>query len=176
MMFKRAPYNIIYADPPWLYNDAKHSLHPGYNQMTLSDICSMPINAIADKNCALFLWAVSPMLPEALQVISAWGFEYKTVAFTWSKRTASGAPRYNLGQWTMGNTENCLLGIRGRMHDKRINKSVKQLVEAERTTHSRKPIEVRDRIVELFGDLPRIELFARDRADGWDAHGDQLEG
>lgn len=168
-------YNVIYADPPWSYRDSGHTMKPGYRQMALDDICDMPINMIAAEDCALFLWAVSPLLPEAFQVIKAWGFEYKTVAFVWSKRTESHLPRHNPGQWTMGNVEICLLGIKGRMHSKRIDKGVKQLVEAPRTIHSRKPAAVRNRIVDLFGNLPRIELFARERVSGWDAFGDELE-
>lgn len=138
---------------------------------------------VADKNCVLFLWAVSPLLPEALEVIKAWGFKYKTMAFVWSKRHRDGTPVSNLGRWTMGNVEVCLLATKGS--PRRIKNDIKQLVEDYRAEHSRKPDQVRDRIVELMGDIPRIELFARDngdknlfggnRLDGWDTWGNEVK-
>jgi site-specific DNA-methyltransferase (adenine-specific) len=115
--------------------------------------------------------------------LKAWGFEYKTVAFCWNKIGADGAWIHNMGRWTMGNIEICLLGVKG--HPKRIVNNVKQLVIAIRNEHSKKPNVVRNRIVELMGDLPRIELFARDdgvkdmfnynKLDGWDAWGNEIE-
>lgn len=156
-------YNIIYADPPWSYNDKmsghSFSLDHEYETQHKNWIARLPINNIADKDCVLFLWATSPLLPEAFEVMKAWGFKYKTVAFCWSKRTKHGKYVSNLGRWTMGNIELCLLGVKGK--PKRIKRNVKQLVVAERRKHSQKPDEVRERIVELMGDLPRIELFAR---------------
>ena len=127
---------------------------------------------VADNNSVLFLWAVSPLLPEAFEVMKAWGFKYKTVAFCWSKNTKNGKKVSNLGRWTMGNVELCLLGVKGK--PKRVVKNIKQLVEAERTKHSKKPNEVRERIVKLMGDLPRIELFARERVAGWDVFGNEV--
>jgi len=156
-------YQIIYADPPWSYNDkmSGHSFSLDHEYTTQSNewIKQLPIAEIADKNCALFIWGVSPMLPEAIETISAWGFKFKTVIFIWSKIEKSGAFVSNLGRWTMGNVEFCLLGTKGK--PKRVIKNVKQLVVAQREKHSQKPNEVRKRIVKLMGDLPRIELFAR---------------
>jgi N6-adenosine-specific RNA methylase IME4 len=180
-------YQIIYADPPWSYNDkmAGHSfsLDHEYETQSLDWIKQMPLGLETDKDCTLFLWVVSPLLDEAFEVIKAWGFKYKTVAFVWSKRHASGVPVKNLGRWTMGNVEMCLLATKG--HPQRVSKNVRQLVEDYRAEHSRKPDEVRRRIVELMGDVPRIELFARDkgdkdlwnrnRLDGWDAWGNEVE-
>ena len=180
-------YQIIYADPPWGHNDKMetHSFTQlnHYQTMTTDEICALPIKDITDKDCVLFLWGVSPMIPDALKVIDAWGFEYKTIAFVWSKIGSEGAWIHNLGRWTMGNVEFCLLGVKG--HPKRIVKNIKQLVVAIRTEHSKKPNEVRKRIVGLMGDLPRIELFARDngvkdmfnfnRLDGWDCWGNEVE-
>ena len=128
---------------------------------------------MADKNCVLFLWATSPLLPEAIEVMQAWGFKYKTVAFCWSKHTKNGKKVKNLGRWTMGNVELCLLGVKGK--PKRQVKNVYQLVEAERTKHSKKPDEVRKRIVQLMGELPRVELFAREKTPGWDVWGNEVE-
>ena len=170
-------YKIIYADPPWSYKDkmAGHSFSIDHEYETQSKdwISNLPVGSIADKDSVLFLWAVSPQLPEALQVMKAWGFKYITVAFCWSKHHKSGKKVKNLGRWTMGNVELCLLGRKGK--PQRITKNIRQLVEAERTTHSKKPDEVRKRIVELMGDLPRIELFAREKTPGWDVWGNEVE-
>ena len=171
-------YNIIYADPPWSYNDKMRghsfSLEHEYKTMPLEWIKSLNVAKLAEKDCILFLWAVSPQLPDALEVMKAWGFTYKTVGFCWSKITKNKKPVSNLGKWTMGNVELCLLGVRGKPNKFRVDKSVKQLVVAERTIHSKKPDEVRKRIVQAFGDLPRIELFARQEVEGWDCWGDEV--
>jgi site-specific DNA-methyltransferase (adenine-specific) len=170
-------YNIIYADPPWSYNDKmsghSFSLEHEYETMPLEWIKSLPVAKLAEKDCILFLWAISPQLPEAIEVMQAWGFAYKTVAFCWSKVTKNKKPVSNLGKWTMGNVELCLLGVRGKPNKFRVDKGVKQLVVAERTIHSKKPDEVRERITQGFGDLPRIELFARQAAEGWDCWGNE---
>jgi len=171
-------YQIIYADPPWGHNDkmATHSftqLHH-YSTMTTPEICNLPIKELSEKDSVLFLWAVSPMLIDALQVMGAWGYKYKTIVFCWSKITKNKKLISNLGRWTMGNIEIVLLGVKG--HPKRLIKNVKQLVIAERTEHSKKPVEVRNRIVELMGDLPRIELFARQKTEGWESVGYDIDG
>lgn len=142
--------------------------------MNNKDIMQLPVKNIADKDCVLFLWATSPLLPEAIQTIEAWGFKYKTVAFCWNKQSKHGKWISNMGRWTMGNIEVCLLGTKGS--PKRVIKNVKQLVIAERKKHSQKPPEVRERIVELMGDIPRVELFARESHDGWDCIGDEIDG
>lgn len=169
-------YQIIYADPPWSYND-KMKGHGGaeteYRTQDLEWIKGLGVKEIADKDCVLFLWAVSPLLPEALEVMKAWGFKYKTLAFVWSKETKNGKKVKNLGRWTMGNVELCILGVKGK--PKRICRNIYQLVEAERTKHSQKPNEVRNRIVELMGDLTRIELFSRQKTEGWDVWGNEVE-
>lgn len=180
-------YKIIYADPPWSYNDKmsghSFSLDHEYETQGLEWIKSLSVGSITDKDCVLFLWAVSPLMPEALQVIQAWGFKYKTIAFVWSKKYANGEPVSNLGRWTMGNVELCLLATKGK--PQRITKNIKQLIEDYRAEHSRKPDSIRERIVELMGDLPRIELFAREDNqptltgkkifDGWDVFGDECK-
>lgn len=171
-------YNIIYADPPWQYkayhkSDAAHgAAESHYRTMTLDEIKALPVQDLAADNCALFLWATMPCLPEALEVMKAWGFKFKTVGFTWVK-LRGGKPFFGLGHYTRGNPEVCLLGVRGRM--KRVDAAVQQLIMSELREHSRKPDEARDRIVQLFGNLPRIELFARTKTDGWDAWGNEVE-
>ena len=170
-------YKIIYADPPWSYSDKMTGHGQGaethYKTMNNKDISNLPIGTLADKDCVLFLWATSPLLPEAFETIKAWGFKYKTVAFCWNKQTKHGKWVSNMGRWTMGNVEVCLLAVKGK--PKRIVKNIKQLVIAERKKHSQKPLEVSDRIVELMGDLPRIELFAREKSEGWDVWGNEVE-
>ena len=173
-------YKIIYADPPWSYNDTQKSggtaffgASVRYNTMNNADISKLPIGDMADKDCCLFMWATSPLLPEAIETIKAWGFKFKTMAFCWNKQSKNGKWISNMGRWTMGNVEVCLLGVKGK--PKRIVKNIKQLVIAERKRHSEKPTEVRNRIVELMGDIPRIELFARQKTEGWDVWGNEVE-
>lgn len=113
------------------------------------------------------------MLPEALETIKAWGFTYKTVAFCWAKTTKEGKAAAGMGYWTRSGAELCLLATKGK--PKRVSKAVRQVVLAQRGEHSAKPPEVRDRIVQLMGDVPRIELFARDRCLGWHSWGNEVE-
>lgn len=169
-------YQIIYADPPWSYNDqgCQGTMANHYKGMKLTDICSLPIDNIVNQNSILFLWTTYPMLKEAFQVMEAWGFKYKSIAFQWLKLNPKAlTPFYGLGRWTRGNTEPCLLATRG--HPKRISASVFQLIQSPRRKHSQKPDEVRDKIVQLMGDLPRIELFAREKTPGWDVWGNEVE-
>ncbi len=177
-------YQIIYADPPWQftnYSDKWHEAHDEsrwvgkhYSTMMLDDICALPIRDITAEDCCLFLWSTSPTLKSALRVIEEWGFNYKTKAFCWTKKnTKSDTFFTGMGFWTRANTEDCLLATKG--HPKRISKSVRQLVVSPRLAHSEKPPEVRDRIVQLMGDLPRIELFARQKVNGWDCWGNEVK-
>lgn len=172
-------YSIIYADPPWKYGDNRHH-NPGYagityDVMRTQDICDLPVKDIAENDSILFLWTTVPMISDALKVMKAWGFKYKTVGFTWIKTNPkSGGYASLIGQYTMGSTELCLIGTRG--HPRRICKNIKQLVVEPRTIHSKKPTEVRDRIVALMGDLPRVELFARDCGPGWVCIGNGIDG
>ena len=113
------------------------------------------------------------MLPEAFEIINAWGFIYKTVGFTWVKTNKQNNFWCGMGYWTHCNPEICLLATKG--HIKRVSKSVKELIISPRRKHSQKPDEVRNRIVQLVGNLPRIELFAREKAEGWDVWGDEVK-
>lgn len=166
-------YNLVLCDAPWPYKDKmsghSFSLDHEYKTMNLKDIKALPVGDIAAKDAALLMWAVSPQLDDAIEVMEAWGFKYVTVAFVWSKLSKHGKRIANLGRWTMGNVELCLLGRQGKIG--RVKKNVRQFVEAERTVHSRKPDDVRLRAEELFGDVKRIELFARGDAEGWDQFG-----
>jgi len=143
--------------------------------MTDEEICSLPIQNIASNNCALALWATMPKLPEALQVINAWGFKYITCLFNWVKLNPKGEGIYSgLGHWVNGNAELVLFGKIGRPI--RMAKNVKQIQMWPRGRHSAKPPEIRNELVRLFGDVLRIELFARGKAPGWDAVGYDIDG
>ena len=167
-------YKIIYADPPWRYDQKRlqGTAEKHYATMNINDICALPVTDLADKDCALFLWATFPMLPEALKLIKAWGFEYKTVAFVWLKQNKkSPSWFYGLGFWTRGNAEVCLLAKKGK--PKRSSASVHQFIISPIEQPSKKPDITRDKIVELMGNVPRIELFARQKTEGWDVWGNE---
>ena len=170
-------YQIIYADPPWDYADkgCQGTVANHYPTLPLARLRELRVKDIADKDCILFLWATYPFLKEALDLIEAWGFNYRTIAFQWVKLNKNNMGAfYGLGRWTRGNTEPCLLATKGKPH--RISESVFQLVMTPISRHSQKPSEVRQRILELCGDLPRIELFARRKVEGWDCWGNEVEG
>ena len=168
-------YKIIYADPPWSYTDnfQCNAKYGGitYPTMSTEEICDLPISDLADSNAILFLWGTWPNISSALQVIKAWGFEYKTVGFVWVKISA-GKPRTGIGNYTNSNTEFCLIGKKGKIS--RIKNNVSQIIMENIREHSRKPDTARKRIVDLMGDLPRIELFSRQKFEGWDAWGNEV--
>lgn len=172
-------YNIIYADPPWKYNawnkpDKGRTAISHYPVMGVEKIKSLPIKDLTAKDCTLFIWATFPCLREALEVIKDWGFVYKTVAFVWIKKNRkSDSLFWGLGHWTRANAEICLLATRG--HPRRCNAGVHQVIVSPVEEHSKKPDEIRNRIIQLMGDLPKIELFARQKTDGWDAWGNEVE-
>lgn len=167
-------YGIIYADPPWQYTQKRLSgaAEHHYPTMGTEELCALPVADIAAEDSALFLWATFPQLAEALRLIKAWGFTYKTVAFVWLKlNKKSYTWFYGLGFWTRGNAEICLLATRG--HPKRKSAGIHQFIISPVEQHSKKPDETRDKIVALMGDVPRIELFARQETAGWDTWGNE---
>ena len=169
-------YQVIYADPPWDYQQCRlsGSAKKHYPTMRIEELCALPVAEIADRDCALFLWATFPQLPEALRLIQAWGFVYKTVAFVWLKQNRKALTWfYGLGFWTRSNAEICLLATKG--HPKRQSAGIHQLVISPVEQHSKKPDEVREKIAALMGDVPRIELFARQQTPGWDVWGNEVE-
>lgn len=137
-------------------------------------MCEWDVGRIAEKDAALFMWTTDSHIEDALKLIKAWGFRYVTVAFVWKKVSVNGKTLANLSAWTLKNCEICLFGTRGRMLQYKKANNVQQLVEAVRNRHSEKPEEVRRRIEQLFGDAPKIELFARERAEGWDYWGNEV--
>jgi site-specific DNA-methyltransferase (adenine-specific) len=146
-----------------------------YGTMSDDEIMSLPVEQIANKDCALFMWVISSKIDVAMSVCKAWGFDYKTIAFTWIKTSQkTGEPNCRLASYTLSATEVCILAMRGRVPKKSFR--VKQVLLSPRERHSKKPDEIRNRIVELFGDLPRIELFARSQTRGWDVFGNEVEG
>ena len=183
MELPKKKYNIIYADPAWKYKSrsspnqigkyASTKANEYYDTMTMEEIYDLPVQEISDNNCYLFLWITFPLLPNCLKVFNKWNFEYKTIAFNWLKTNKkNGKPFFGIGYYTKSNTEICLLGIKGKV--KPISNSVSSVIIQPKEKHSRKPDCVRDKIVELCGDLPRIELFARQKVQGWDSWGDEL--
>lgn len=173
-------YNIIYADPPWKYNSrANHKTRfrggacGHYDLMSMKEIEELPVPELASENCALLLWTTFPYLDEQIKLFEKGGFKYKTLGFSWIKTNAkNGKPFFGVGYYAKSNCECCLLGVKGKM--KPVSNKISSCVISPRREHSRKPDEIRKLIVELFGDIPRIELFARQHADGWDCWGNEV--
>lgn len=175
--FPDKQYQIIYADPPWSYRDKALTGNRGagckYPTQESEWLQKLPVQDIAQENCVLFLWVTMPKLNECFDLIKAWGFEYKTCAFTWVKRNKKATSWFwGMGRWTRANAEICLLATKG--NPKRICAGVHSVIDTPIEEHSKKPQEVRKRIVELMVDLPRIELFARTSTDGWDVWGNEV--
>lgn len=171
-------YTIIYADPPWQYRDKATAGQRGayykYQVMTLADIRALPVAQLAADDCLLAMWWVPPQPAEALAVVEAWGFTLKTMqGFTWHKTTKHGKDHFGMGNWTRANAECCLFAVRGK--PKRVCASVRSLIVAPVGRHSAKPDDARQRLVQLMGDVPRVELFARNQAPGWDVWGNEVE-
>lgn len=184
--FPNKKYNIIYADPPWSYNEnwGNGAVIHHYRSMPTSEIKKLPVGDIADENCHLYLWVTNPFIQEGLDVCREWGFNYKQI-ITWVKTYKTGDPIMGLGYYFRVCTEHCIFGVRGKLP--RINKSLKNLITTTvdienedafyslQRKHSEKPPEFRDTIVAHSGDLPRIELFARQSDDpSWDYWGDEI--
>ena len=177
---KNKKYNIIYADPPWQYKvwskkGNGRSAESHYKTLGIKEIVNMKdfIKDISADDCVLFIWITNPCLKEAIQVIEEWGFTYKTCGFAWVKRNKKANSWFwGMGYWTRANSELCLIATKGKI--KRISRKVHQIIDTPIEEHSKKPAIVRDRIVELMGDLPKIELFAREKADGWDVWGNEV--
>jgi len=171
-------YQIIYCDPPWRHKGVllPHStgVDPAnhYPVMGIQELCAMApyVESLTDsRECLLFLWISSPMLPEAMTLIEAWDFKYATVAFVWMKQAS--IPGY----YTMSNTELCLVAKHGRIPRPRGARNIRQFYSERRTVHSRKPREFRNRIEALFPSQSKIELFARNQSPGWDTFGNQTD-
>jgi N6-adenosine-specific RNA methylase IME4 len=182
-------FQIIYSDAPWAYRDAgcNGAAAKQYPTMSVAQLKALPVADIAAADSVLFLWATWPLLPEALEVIKSWSFRFVSCAFLWvkaNKRAETDQYRflpedaidtfYGLGRWCRGNSEPCLLAVKGK--PKRVSNAVQQIIYAPIGKHSEKPPETRTRIVQLMGDLPRVELFARQKVEGWVSLGFGING
>jgi len=168
-------YQVIYADPAWRFKTRSEkgrgrSPEQHYRTIDLPKMKQLPVWALAAPNCALVMWVYDPMLPEALELINAWGFKFKTRLFDWVKETSSGEDAFGLGYWTRKGGEQCWLATRGS--PRRRAKDVRQYCRAELREHSRKPEEIARRVERLLPG-PYCELFSRTSREGWDSWGDQ---
>lgn len=176
-------YSVIYADPPWEYRQSgslkksRGMARKHYKTMRTEEICSLPVRDLKTDDAILFLWATFPNIAEALRVMEAWGFTYKTAAFVWVKRNKKSESLFwGMGAYTRANAEICLLGISNGTRAKKAIKrhDIHQVIISPIEAHSKKPDETRTRIEELLVSSQRIELFARQEAAGWDCWGDEV--
>ena len=177
-------YNIIYADPPWRFSqgihrrkdfvtkhNVKEELNIHYETMSDKEIIGFDVvGKIADEQCVLFLWTTDAHLQVAIKALTNWGFKYKTIAFVWNKLKPS------IGKWNVKQCEICLLATKGTAHKLMKSFKERQYIEHLKEEHSKKPAEIRNRIVGMLGDVPRIELFARQTVEGWDCWGNEVGG
>ena len=179
--FPKKKFSVIYADPPWDYGGKMQFDKSGklehnadlskrvfisaanfqYPTVKTTDLMRIPILDLAEEDCLLFMWATSPHLAQAISLGEAWGFKYRTVAFVWDKMN------HNPGQYTLSNTELCLVFKRGKIPTPRGVRNQQQLIRAPRGKHSEKPVEVIEAITRMFPTQNKIELFARRPAKGW---------
>ena len=179
--YPKGKYQIIYCDPPWDYGNTQFiqaekgikgkitsaaELH--YPVMSVEELKNMKVADLADENCLLFMWSSSPHLEFAIQIINAWGFEYKTIAFVWDKQ------KLNPSAYTMSQVEICLVAKKGSIPEPRGKRNIRQFISEERREHSQKPIEARKRIEQMFPTQKKIELFAREKPKGWDVFGNEV--
>lgn len=183
-------YQVIYADPPWPEANGVYTMtmqratqggsykdKPRFKTMSIKEICELPVGRFSDNNCVLFLWCTARHLPFSFEVIKAWGFNYVNIGFAWMKQNAKkGDPFFGVGAWTRQNVELCLLATKGKPYSLIKSHSVNQAVyEPVDKKTIRKPETVRKRIEQLLGDVPRLELFARQKTEGWDSWGNEVE-
>lgn len=175
---KKKKYNIIVADPPWMYSsqrmvqrDKFTGVDDEYDTMTLQDMCDLPIQSVCDTKCVLYMWTTGPKLEDAFKLIRAWGFKYSTVAFVWDKRIP------NPGVYSISQVEYVLVAKRGTL-PKRVKYNTRQLLSETRTVHSKKPEEIQNRIDAHYAHrgVKKLELFARRFRPGWDCVGNELNG
>jgi len=179
-MYEGKKYNVIYADPAWRFSQGinrrkdirekfgtNEELSIQYPTMSDKEIIELNVNDYADDNCVLFLWTTDAHLEVAIKAINNWGFKYKTVAFTWNKK------RGFMGKWNVKQCEICLLATKGTAHKLLKSFKEKSYLEENKTEHSKKPNEFRKRIERMFGDVPKLEMFARTTIEGWDAWGNE---
>ena len=207
-------YQTIVADPPWFYNSQSKQREDGtasagigachhYESMTALDIMAMPVPRLAADRCHLYLWATCPLLPDALQVMGAWGFTWVTIAFVWVKMNKGAWHKaqhqinqlsmfdtpneqvsefmdnlawFGPGFYTGSNVELVLLGRRGKPFAHADGHKASQMIFAPRGGHSQKPEQMQDRIEWMYPTAtPRLELFARRTRKNWTVFGNEIE-
>lgn len=164
------PYGLIYADPPWRYEHVKtesRAIENQYPTMALEDICALPVSGVTDNDCVLFLWATNPKLEEAIQVINAWGFTYRT-NMVWVK------DKIGMGYYARQQHELLLIATKGQPGAPMPEDRQSSVIEAPRTEHSKKPLEFYDLLERLYPAAKKVELFARNTRDGWAVWGNQI--
>ncbi len=169
-------YGVLLVDPPWLFrtrgvHGTRHASNH-YDVMTTDDICKLQVPA--DDNCAMFLWATWPNLMDAFRLIEAWNFTYRTIAWVWVKKNKKADSYFTgLGYYTRSNTEPCLLAVRGRM--KVQDRGVQSLIVSRIRAHSQKPYEQYEKIQRLYPEAKKLEMFARQKREGWHSWGNEIE-
>lgn len=171
-------YDVIYADPPWDYDGktqqngkvAVASAKDHYTCMTLTQLKELKVKSITSKDAICFLWTSSPHLAQAIELMKAWGFDYKTIAFVWEKQ------KMNPGYYTLSQCEICLVGLKGKIPTPRGSRKERQFLSEMRRKHSQKPDEIRSRIERMFPTQKKLEMFARAKSDGWDVFGNEVDG
>lgn len=177
-------YQVLYPDPPWKYGNFDTSDHfkfsgmasEHYDTMTLDDLIALPVKEIVADNAMMFLWTTWPVLcsdnKKFFEMIDAWGFKPKTAAFVWMKTNKNdGKPFFGMGTYTAANSEPCILCTRGKTKDMIKSNRVSQIIQSPLKKHSQKPDIVRKKIVQLVGEVPRLEMFGRSKVPGWDVFG-----
>lgn len=175
--FPDKKYDVIYADPPWEDKESgsgNRVVSSKYPVMSVLELLELPVDGISKDNCLLFCWVTFPRLIEGIQVIKGWGFEYRGLAFNWVKRNKkSDSWFWGMGRYTRQNPEVCLIGRKGKFDP--VNRDVHSVIDLPVERHSKKPDEVRNRIERICGeDTDKIELFARQKVDGWDCWGNEV--
>ncbi len=173
-------YTVIYADPPWktkTFKEKKDGLLSRdlpYKQMSDEEIIDLDVASLAADDAILFMWCIDSRIPKASEIMKAWGFKYKTIGFVWGKK-AKTTEGFNGGfsSYTKRDCEFCLIGTRGKYL--KLKRGVNQILLEPKQEHSRKPHTIRERIDEMVGDVPRIELFCRYPVEGWDVWGNEVE-
>ena len=172
-------YQIIYADPPWEYKESgsgNRVVDSHYPTMNINDIKNLSVKKISEDKSILFIWVTFPRLEQGLQVIKSWDFNYYGLGFDWVKMSKNGKPSWGMGYYTRQNTEVCLIGVKKKPNRfKPLVRNILSVVHSERLSHSEKPKIFKDKIVSIIGDVPRIELFAREKTEGWDVWGNEVE-
>lgn len=176
--FPECKVDIIYCDPPWEYktNTGKKGLAQQHYKCVKTEslyLLKEEIDKISNKDCALLMWVTNPKIEDGLKLMKEWNFKYKTVLFVWIKTYKDGKPVMGLGNYTRSCTELLLLGTRGKLFKWVKNKSILNIIYSIRREHSRKPDEMFEKIIQLFGNREKIELFSREPREGWYSWGNE---